>query len=67
MHARIVYKKCAIGVQVANSVSGKTDMLIAGQVLEDGRQVVDSSKYKTALEKKVTEGAGSIGRHIFLL
>ena len=35
-------------------MSGKTDYLVAGTVLEDGRPVTESSKYRTAVEKKVT-------------
>jgi BRCA1 C Terminus (BRCT) domain len=38
---------------VNTSVSGKTDFVVAGTLLEDGRPVTDSSKYKTAVEKKV--------------
>lgn len=41
------------GGKVANSVSGKTDILVAGTLLDDGRPVQESSKYRTAREKKV--------------
>ena len=42
-----------LGGKVASAISGKTDMLIAGAVLEDGRTAKESSKYKTAKEKGV--------------
>ena len=42
-----------LGGKVASNVSGKTDMLVAGEVLEDGRPAKESSKYKNALEKGV--------------
>lgn len=41
------------GGKVAAAVSGKTNYLVAGKVLEDGRPAADSSKYRAALEKKV--------------
>ena len=41
------------GGKVVGSVSGKTDYLVAGAVLDDGRAASESSKYRTALEKKV--------------
>lgn len=41
------------GGSVKTAVSGKTDFLVAGEVLEDGRPVSASSKYKKAVDKKV--------------
>lgn len=38
---------------MTTAVSGRTDYLIAGNVLEDGRDVSESSKYRNAKEKKV--------------
>ena len=42
-----------IQLQLATSVSGKTNYLIAGELLEDGRNVTEGAKYKNAQEKKV--------------
>ena len=42
-----------ISMQVASAVSGKTNYLVAGDLLDDGRPVAESSKYRTAVEKKV--------------
>lgn len=39
--------------KISTAVSGRTDYLIAGQLLEDGRNVEESSKYRTAIDKKV--------------
>ena len=36
-----------------SGVSGKTDFLVAGTLLEDGRLVSEGSKYRGAVEKKV--------------
>lgn len=41
------------GGKLATSISGKTSMLVIGDVLEDGRAVTEGSKYRTAKEKKV--------------
>jgi replication factor C subunit 1 len=41
------------GGKVAGAVSGKTNYLVAGNLLEDGRPAQESSKYKNAVEKKV--------------
>lgn len=43
-----------LGGRVTSAVSGKTDYLIVGDVLEDGRPYTEGSKYKKALEKDVT-------------
>lgn len=40
-------------MQIASAVSGKTNYLVAGDLLDDGRPVAESSKYRTAVEKKV--------------
>lgn len=40
-------------MQIASVVSGKTNYLVAGDLLDDGRPVAESSKYRTAVEKKV--------------
>ena len=40
-------------LQTAASISGKTDFVVAGTVLDDGRPVMESSKYRTAVEKNV--------------
>jgi hypothetical protein len=36
------------------AVSAKTDFLLVGKLLEDGREATTSNKYKNAVEKKVT-------------
>ena len=41
------------GGQFRKSVSGKTTYLLVGSHLEDGRAVVEGSKYKAAVKKKV--------------
>ena len=41
------------GGKLVGSISGQTDYLIAGAVLEDGRLVKESNKYKQAQEKAV--------------
>ena len=41
------------GGSVKTAVSGKTKFLVAGDVLEDGRPVTASSKYRKAVDKKV--------------
>jgi replication factor C subunit 1 len=38
---------------VAASISGKTDYLVIGYQLEDGREVKTGSKYRTAIEKNI--------------
>lgn len=35
-----------------SAVSGKTDYLIVGSKLEDGREVTEGSKYRNAVAKK---------------
>jgi replication factor C subunit 1 len=39
--------------KIASAVSGKTDYLLAGYILEDGRAVTEGSKYRTAIDKRV--------------
>ena len=46
-------KVLELGGKVASSVSGRTSLVVAGEVLEDGRPVTESSKYKHAQEKGV--------------
>ena len=41
------------GGKLSAAVSGKTTFLVAGRLLEDGRASSESSKYRTAAEKKV--------------
>ena len=41
------------GGKLAAAVSGRTTFLLAGLLLEDGRPATDSSKYRSAVEKKV--------------
>lgn len=41
----------AHGGKCTGSVSGKTNMLIVGTKLEDGREVTAGSKYRKAMEK----------------
>jgi hypothetical protein len=41
------------GGKVANNVSGKTNYVLVGSRLEDGRDVKEGSKYRNAQEKKV--------------
>lgn len=43
----------AQGGKVQSSISGKTDYLLAGYILEDGRDVSEGSKYKKAIEKSI--------------
>lgn len=42
------------GGRCTGSISGKTDYLITGTRLEDGREVCDGNKYKTAVQKGTT-------------
>ena len=42
-----------LGGSVTGSVSGKTNVLIHGHILEDGREPHESRKYKQASEKGV--------------
>jgi len=39
-----------LGGKVTTSVSGKTDYLICGNILEDGRQLEEGSKYRKCME-----------------
>lgn len=41
-----------IGAKVTGGISGRTDYLVAGHKLIDGRQVEESKKYKDAVKKK---------------
>ena len=41
------------GGKITGSVSGRTDFLIAGYELDDGRETHTGKKYRTALEKEV--------------
>jgi replication factor C subunit 1 len=41
------------GGKISSSITGKTDFLVIGYTLEDGRDVTEGSKYRTAIEKKV--------------
>lgn len=40
----------SLGGKVTSAVSGKTDYLVVGSILEDGREVEEGSKYRKALE-----------------
>ena len=40
-----------LGARVTGSVSGRTDILLHGEVLEDGRKFTEGNKYKTAVKK----------------
>ncbi len=42
------------GGSVRSAVSGVTDYLVIGKILEDGRDVVEGKKYKEALGRNVT-------------
>lgn len=42
-----------LGGRVTGAVSGKTDYLVVGNVLEDGRPYTEGSKYKKAVEKNI--------------
>lgn len=42
------------GGRTTKTVSGKTDYLVLGEMLEDGRDGKQGSKYAKATEKKVT-------------
>jgi replication factor C subunit 1 len=41
------------GGKSMGGVSGKTDMLIVGHKLEDGRSVSEGSKYRTAKQRDI--------------
>ena len=43
-----------LGARMTSAVSGKTDYLIVGSKLEDGRDITTATKYKKAKEKNVT-------------
>ena len=42
-----------LGAKVTSEICGKTDILIHGNILEDGRNYTEGKKYKTAKEKKI--------------
>lgn len=42
------------GARVTGSVSGKTDLLVVGWKMEDGREITDGGKYKKALKMSTT-------------
>lgn len=42
------------GGKISSAISGKTDFLIVGHILEDGRDVSEGSKYRAAKEKKIS-------------
>jgi len=42
-----------VSAQLSKQVSGKTDYLVIGDRLADGRPAEEGSKYKKAVEKKV--------------
>jgi len=44
---------CEHGGRCTSAISGKTNYLVVGFRLEDGRQIVEGSKYKAAVEKKI--------------
>mmetsp|Transcript_8209 Transcript_8209/g.11430 ORF Transcript_8209/g.11430 Transcript_8209/m.11430 type:complete len:846 (-) Transcript_8209:499-3036(-) len=44
----------SLGGRVSGSVSGKTNFLVVGTLLEDGRSVEEGRKFKDAIERKVT-------------
>lgn len=44
----------SIGGKVNGNVSSKTDFLIYGVKLEDGREIQEGNKYKTAIEKEIS-------------
>lgn len=43
----------SIGARVTSAVSGRTDYLVAGSKLEDGRETNTSSKYRSAEKKGI--------------
>ena len=42
-----------LGAKVTSAVSSKTDMLIHGEYLEDGRKFTEGKKYKMAKKNKI--------------
>ena len=55
------------GGKVSKSISGVTTYLVAGAVLEDGRPSHESSKYRAAIEKKVSiQSFQSVYNNIFI-
>lgn len=58
--AEVLVRSC--GGVVRSAVSGKTNCLVIGSLLEDGRPVSSSSKYKRA--KSITEGTNKSGLKI---
>ena len=42
-----------LGAKVVSTISGKTDILIHGNFLEDGRKYTEGKKYKAAKAKKI--------------
>lgn len=53
-----VGKILRLGGRCTSAVSGKTDYLVTGSILEDGREVSTGSKYRKALQLQ-TEGGSS--------
>lgn len=45
------------GGKVAQSISGKTTFLVASPLLEDGRDSSTSTKYRTSIEKEVSDSS----------
>lgn len=41
------------GGKISSAISGKTNFLVVGHILEDGREVTEGSKYRTAKEKNI--------------
>ena len=48
-----------LGGRVTSAVSGKTDYLVVGEILEDGRPYTEGSKYKKATSINETNAASN--------